>query len=292
MEKDNIQTRVATNDELSLLLSWAQSEGWNPGLDDIDLFYATDQSGFFVTLLNETPVAGISVVKLNSEHAFLGLYLCTPEHRGKGYGMQTWNTAIKSVGARSIGLDGVVAQQSNYLREHFVYSHRNVRFAGTLSDNKRSDSKCKVPNKALTIVEASNAHLSSLTLYDADVGGIKREDFYRAWLTRCNSRQSFIALVGDTIVGAIGIRQCIEGYKVGPWIADDQTIAHKLFSKIHEYIGIESLMVDVPESNQIAMGMMKQLDLSPIFETARMYRGQPPVLNSEKLFGVATLELG
>lgn len=312
MQTNNIETRVATSDEVSLLLSWAQNEGWNPGLHDTDLFYETDQSGFFVTLLDETPVAGISVVKLNLEHAFLGLYLCKPEHRGKGYGMQTWSTAIKSVGTRSIGLDGVVAQQSNYLREHFVYSHRNVRFAGTLSDtqgsdkqgsdnqvsdNPRSDSihsgsEYKVLDTTLTIVDASHVHLNALVLYDADVGGIKRDDFYRAWLTSCDSRQTFIALVGDHIAGIIGIRQCVDGYKVGPWIADDQTIAQALFSKIPEHIGNETLMVDVPDSNQIAMHMMKQLNLSPVFETARMYRGQPPVINTEKLFGVATLELG
>lgn len=302
MQTNNIETRVATSDEVSLLLSWAENEGWNPGLHDTDLFYATDQSGFFVTLLNETPVAGISVVKLNLEHAFLGLYLCKPEHRSKGYGMQTWNTAISSAGTRSIGLDGVVAQQSNYLREHFVYSHRNVRFAGTLSDNQKPDnqrsdskhpgSKRKAPNKTFTIVEANNAHLDSLVIYDADVCGMKRDNFYRAWLTSCNSRQTYIALAGDHIAGIIGLRRCVEGYKVGPWLADDQAIAQALFSKLPEQIGNESLMVDVPESNQIAMNMMKQLNLSPVFETARMYRGQPPVMNAEKLFGVATLELG
>ncbi len=37
-----------TRSELDYALQWAQREGWNPGLQDAEAFYAADLHGFFV----------------------------------------------------------------------------------------------------------------------------------------------------------------------------------------------------------------------------------------------------
>ena len=287
MKTNSVETRVATAKEVDLLISWAKREGWNPGVDDAAMFYAVDQSGFFVTLLEGKPIAGISVVKLNTDHAFLGLYLCKPEHRGKGYGLQTWKTAIDSVGRRSIGLDGVVAQQSNYAQQHFIHSHRNVRFSGKLSRNV-----FKTSGNKPTIVEASDIHFNALLSYDAAIGGLKRKTYYQAWLKNRTYRHTFLAFQNNAIIGAIGIRQCVNNFKIGPWLADDGCIAEVLLNHACKWSGFESFTVDVPEPNSVAMDMVVQFDLSPIFETARMYRGDKPDMKINNLFGVATLELG
>jgi hypothetical protein len=38
--------------------------------------------------------------------------------------------------------------------------------------------------------------------------------------------------------------------------------------------------------------LAKRRGLSPVFETARMYRGAPPTLPLDRIFGTTTLELG
>ncbi len=287
MKQDQLVTRVATLDELALLLSWAHDEGWNPGIEDTHLFYSTDPTGFFISLLNDQPIAGISLVKLNSEHAFLGLYLCKQEYRGKGYGIQTWSTALKTVSTRSIGLDGVVEQQENYTREQFSYSHRNVRFAGQLS---RADIKSE--SNAPMIVTANATHVERLSSYDAAIGGLMRQAYFDAWFHNNSSRRTYLAVEGDTIIGVIGARQCSEGFKIGPWLADDSHIAERLLQHMCEQINYAPFLVDVPEPNQAAIDIMQRNNLQAVFETARMYRGNPPIIKTEKLFGVATLELG
>ena len=287
MKKNHFETRVATLEELELLLSWAKREGWNPGLADTQLFYAVDPSGFFISLLDDKPIAGISLVKLNDDHAFLGLYLCEPAYRGKGYGIQTWNAALKTIGTRSIGLDGVVEQQSNYSREQFTYSHRNVRFAGQLSSVNLD-----TPSDAPAVVIANESHIEALSSYDAAIGGFTRQAFFSAWLRSCTARQTYLAVNGDKVVGAIGARQCIEGYKIGPWLADDQHIAESLLLHACKQFGYEPFMVDIPEPNYAAIEIMKRYSLPSVFETARMYRGDRPEIELESLFGVATLELG
>jgi hypothetical protein len=52
------------------------------------------------------------------------------------------------------------------------------------------------------------------------------------------------------------------------------------------------LYFDVPEPNAQAIRMAKSLDLAPMFETARMYRGPAPDLDLSRVFGITTFELG
>ena len=50
--------------------------------------------------------------------------------------------------------------------------------------------------------------------------------------------------------------------------------------------------IDIPEANPDAKPFMAALDLTPMFETARMYTGPDPAIELAKLFGVTTFELG
>ena len=106
--------RTATLRDLSLILDWAADEGWNPGLDDAEAFFAADPAGFFVAVdEQDNPVASISVVNHTDDFAFLGLYIVRKEFRGRGIGLGLWKHALQHAGARTVGLDGVEAQQDN-----------------------------------------------------------------------------------------------------------------------------------------------------------------------------------
>lgn len=76
-------------------------------------------------------MATVSVVKYGDSFGFLGLYMVKPEYRGKGYGIQIWNTGLAYLKGRTIGLDGVVAQQDNYQKSGFTLAYRNIRYQGT-----------------------------------------------------------------------------------------------------------------------------------------------------------------
>ena len=132
MIPDGYTIRPATRAELVRLIDWAAAEGWNPGLDDAEAFRAADPEGFLIGLLEDEPVAGISVVRYGDDFGFLGLYIVRPEHRGKGYGWAIWQGGMVRLQGRNVGLDGVVAQQDNYRRSGFVLAHRNVRYAGRI----------------------------------------------------------------------------------------------------------------------------------------------------------------
>lgn len=49
---------------------------------------------------------------------------------------------------------------------------------------------------------------------------------------------------------------------------------------------------DTPAVNAQAIALARSLQMSPVFETARMYTGAAPLLPLERLFGVTSFELG
>jgi len=50
--------------------------------------------------------------------------------------------------------------------------------------------------------------------------------------------------------------------------------------------------LDLPEPNRDALALARTLDWTPQFETARMYTGQAPAIDLQRLYGVTTFELG
>lgn len=280
----SVDTRLADEEGVARLLAWAEAEGWNPGLADAHAFYRTDPQGYFLVCDQQHAVAGISMVRHHPEHAFLGLYLCLPEKRGRGFGMAAWNAALDYAGDSSIGLDGVPEQQANYRRSGFQYLHRTVRYAGVAtaahSDHIANVRDCK------------NDDINPVVQLDADIGGFRRESFFRHWLMGATTRKSYVYNDNGRIKGVITVRRCVEGFKVGPWLAENSAVAESLLSVACSVAAEQTLIVDLPEPNSTAFDLVNKLALKPVFETARMYRGTIPAIDTGRLYGVATLELG
>ena len=130
MQPDPYTIRPMTRPEIDLAVDWAAAEGWNPGLHDAGSFFAADPEGFLVGLLDGEPVATISAVRYGSGFGFVGFYIVRPSHRGQGYGLRLWNAAMQRLADRTVGLDGVVAQQHNYRQSGFVLAWNNARYEG------------------------------------------------------------------------------------------------------------------------------------------------------------------
>ncbi len=272
--------------DLDRAIDWAAAEGWNPGLDDAEAFLAADPEGFLMGFLGDEPVACISVVAYGAAYGFLGLFICRPEFRGQGHGRALWQAGMAYLGDRVVGLDGVVEQQANYAKSGFAYAHRNIRFGGTASTDEIAD---------MRIVELQPSRRTglagSVVAYDRCLQPGPRESFLRAWLTP-PGRRTLAYVEADAICGYGCVRACRAGYKIGPLFADTADIAERLFSALAGRLSGAPVYLDVPEPNAEAVALAKRHGLSPVFETARMYRGAAPVLPLERIFGITTFELG
>ena len=286
--QDGFAVRRATAEEFAVALGWARDEGWNPGLADLDAFFAADPSGFLMGFADGKPVSSISVVRYGEEHGFLGFYIVHPEARGKGFGMATWKAGMDYLAGRTVGLDGVVAQQDNYTKSGFRLVGRNGRFSGfpRLSASVTASVK---------IVEAHSGHASQIEDLDRACFGVPRSLFLRSWVfpEPGAGRKTFVAFEGDDLSGYATIRKCIDGCKIGPLFARNRQSAEALFQACCADAGpAAAVTLDVPETNCQAMTMAKSAGLEPVFETARMYRGSAPDLPWPKIFGVTSFELG
>lgn len=268
--------------ELELVLEWARQEGWNPGLDDSLAFHDADPSGFFVGALGEVPVGSISLVKYGADFAFLGLYIVHPDFRGKGYGKAIWNAGTASVDGRTIGLDGVEAQQANYRKAGFEPAYRTIRYGGVAG---------AVPQSTLVAQPVSDK-TDGIVRYDASVFPAARPEFVSAWCTSRKGRKTAVVRKSGKIRGYGTIRRCYEGYKIGPLFAAEADTAAAILAQLIPEAKGASIFIDVPADNKDAVALAESIGLQPVLETMRMYRGKAPFMPLKNIFGVTTLELG
>jgi GNAT superfamily N-acetyltransferase len=280
---DKLEIRQMDVGDLARAIDWAAGEGWNPGLDDANAFYAADGDGFFMGWIGNQPVSSISLVKYSAGFAFLGLYIVAEEYRGNGIGLATWNAGLASVPGRSIGLDGVVAQQDNYRKSGFVLAHNNIRYGGNIEIGERDDTAIK---------PATAEILPAICTYDERCFGAERPDFIRFWTTGPATHKALAYFDDGNLRGYGVIRACRQGHKVGPLFADTPSIAKRLLESLVANAAAREIFLDVPEPNAEAVKLAKSFGLSPVFETARMYRGTGPALPLDKIFGITTFELG
>jgi GNAT superfamily N-acetyltransferase len=278
----DLQIRAMRPDEIGIALDWAAAEGWNPGLHDAACFALIDPEGFFIGEIDGVPAATISCVDYDERFAFLGFYIVRPDLRGRGYGLRIWQAAMAHAGSRTVGLDGVVAQQENYRKSGFRLAYRNIRYGGAVLSHRAPPA---------SVVDLADIPLADVTADDATVFPAARSSFLRAWIDARGHMGR--ALVREGKLSAWGvIRPCRRGCKIGPLVADDRAAAEAVFAALIAAHGGGHIFLDVPSVNADAVALAQCRGLAPVFETARMYTGPIPPLRMERVFGVTTFELG
>ena len=279
------EVRTMTLADVGTAIDWGRAEGWNPGLSDVTCFLTVDREGFLGGYLGGDLIASISVVNYDDAFAFVGFYMVSEPHRGRGYGYTLWLAALSHAGNRVIGLDGVPAQIPNYERSGFALAYRNIRYGGAI------DGQPGRVAAADRIVPIGEVPFAALAAYDRTCFPAAREEFLSAWTTAPGHR-ALACMAGDTLVGYGVLRRCHTGHKVGPLFANDAGVARALLMALAAGTGLEPVFLDVPEIGHAAVALAEDLAMTPVFDTARMYAGPTPDVALERIFGVSTFELG
>jgi GNAT superfamily N-acetyltransferase len=281
MKDDAFRVRTMSPEEVTLAVDWAAAEGWNPGLTDAACFAAGAPDGFLLGELTDAPAAILSVVNYDEHFSFLGFYIVRPDLRGRGLGLRIWRAGIARAGSRTIGLDGVVAQQDNYRKSGFTFAYNNIRYGGWAVPRVEA---------APTTVSLTEVSFDLIARDDATVFPAARPSFLSAWILAPGHVGR--ALVRDRrLVGWGVIRPCRTGRKIGPLIADDREAAETVFAALVGPAGGQ-VFLDVPKPNGAAVALATAHGFAPVFETARMYSGPIRPVSLERVYGVTTFELG
>ncbi|RCW21105.1 acetyltransferase (GNAT) family protein [Ciceribacter lividus] len=280
MDQPGVQVRVLDAAGVERLIGWANDEGWNPGLADAAAFRAADPDGFLGCFLGDELVAGISAVAYGQDFGFIGLYICRPDHRGKGYGKLVWDAGMARLGDRTIGLDGVPAQQANYARMGFVAAYNTLRWSGRPTH----------PQAGGNVVAVTGDLVPQVLAYDRPFFPAERDGFLRTWLE--HPRHARAVLRNGSVHGYAVVRECHDGFKIGPLFADGLEDAKALVAACAAAAGGGTLHIDVPVVQEAFAEHLWALGFEEGFATKRMYRGPAPDLVMNGIFGITTLELG
>lgn len=281
---ETLQIRPMQPNDLQSALDMAADEGWNPGIEDCAAFFSADPTGYFIGEINGQLINVISAVRYGDNFGFIGLYICKSEHRGKGYGHLIWDHALDYLKGRVLGLDAVKEQTASYAQHGFKPVYRNIRQAGL--------SICNVPMDE-RITTLGHDLFPSVLDYDQRFFPAARPDFLKTWTDPTLQNRHGFAFVEHGIVKGYGVlRQCQDGFKIGPLFADTSEIADTLFRALAGQVKGQTVILDTPEPNAAALLLAEKYDLSPEFETFRMYCGSAPDLPLDQIYGITTFELG
>lgn len=279
MEESTVTIRRMNRRDIDLAVDWAEREGWNPGLHDADCFYATDPKGFFIAEQEGKAAGCISAVAYDESFGFLGFYIVRPDLRDQGIGMALWDRALEYMGNRVVGGDGVVAMLEKYERCGFRIAHNNGRYEGVGQAS---------PLRLTDLAELPFADLAS---YDRHFFPASRSVFLQKWISRPGTRSRAV-LAGGRLAGYGVIRPCRRGFKIAPLFADSPEIAEELYASLAACAVDEPVFLDIPVCNQAARVLVGNHAMKLVFETARIYRGTPPDLPVDRIFGITSFELG
>ena len=205
--------------DLDAVMDWSAQEGWNPGWHDALAFRVADPAGFLMARLGGEPVASISAVRYGQDFGFIGLYIALPQYRGQGFGWATWQAGMAHLRGRTIGLDGVIAQQDNYRKSGFTLHHRNIRFEGRSAP--ANPLACPAGTRIVPLSSIAFERLSALDRLFFPAG---RLAFLASWIKQPGSH-GLALLQDDALVGYGVIRPCRTGYKIGPLFAPTESDA-------------------------------------------------------------------
>ncbi|MEM6581995.1 MAG: GNAT family N-acetyltransferase [Pseudomonadota bacterium] len=287
---EELHIRNMTRSEVDQLVDWAAQEGWNPGLQDAEIFWQTDEQAFLAAEVDGQLIGGGAITSYGAQFGFMGFFIVKPEHRGNGWGDVLWHQRRERLLGRlnegaGIGLDGVFDMQHYYAKGGFKLSHRNLRFRHEVPSQAASH------RIAAPVVPLSDIPFDAVQSYDRYCFQAPRETFLKHWIAQAKGLA--LGYYRDATLQGYGvIRTCREGFKLGPLFADDREVAAALFDALSAFAAGEALYLDAPENNSDAMALVRHHGMQEVFGCARMYLGTVPSLRDERIFGITTFELG
>jgi len=283
---ENLQFQKLDFEGLQTLVKWAEDEGWNPGPNDAEIYWATDPDGYYGYFHNDELIAGGSIVSYNKQFGFMGFFIVKPEYRSLGIGRKLWYQRRDTLLSRlnddaSVGMDGVIAMQTFYKKGGFEIAFRDER-------HEKIGEEFIIDQNISPIIKDD---FDSILEYDKQGFGFSRPQFLIPLLKQPDVK-TFKYSNNGKLEGFAIIRKANKGYKICPLFADNSTIAEELYKACLNSVVGKPLYLDIPVINSDAVALTQKYNTTYVFECARMYYGKAPNIEIDKVFGITTFELG
>ena len=226
---ETLQIRqMKSAEEFRAIVDFALREGWQPGMHDDEVYFPTYPTGFFIGELGGVGVSYVSVVKYGESFAHLGYYLVEKPHRGKGYGLKTFNVGLASLSENcNCSLNALADKVYLYERSGFQPAWEVNRYKFSASFATHQLSEVDAPS-TISILPSSLVEFEAISKYDAAAFGISRNAFLKNFLST-QDRHHFSAVDGaGGVCGIVSVKKLLnndDGWRIGPLFADNALIA-------------------------------------------------------------------
>jgi GNAT superfamily N-acetyltransferase len=316
--------QCSEEDIIPYFYRWAAAERWNPGTEGrevVDVFYKSLPKSFYLAVVpdkndpeKENIVACVCAATYGEDMGWIGYYISSPEYRGQGYGLATFNHALKVIGERAtVGLDGVLAQVKNYQKSGFTNSAWQSQRRAANIDHFISRLSDFESFGELNIMEISDIPFAELDALDARYSGFRRPAFLRNWIAFHTNNEEYgrfscAVTANGQLLGYGCVRPAAESFRVGPLFAESPEVAKTILYHLAKSV---SKALSTPASNKIPSSTSPVLDLDicagnanavslfdeleiPMSEvtTIRMYKGKQPNADINGVYAATTYELG
>ena len=304
MSSFKVRLIASTDDDLkSYFIETIAKHKWRPGLEDINLYFAFDQPSAFVGLLDGKPIGTMAIHKYNDSFCMLSGFRVEEEFRGKGYGMQLYRTALKTlppscnIGASSIDYMVEKYKERSGFQEHWAVLTYDVQLPTASEILNRLPCTDLYCTKSIDQVDAQ-----ALFNYDTFVFGHHRHKFLETFLHARGSHVRVAINKEGVIVGYTAARVAFikeEGYRLGPLYADSPEIAQVLLKALFEDVlergmsSSTSVWLDIPVGiNVEANKLMELLNGKVAFNMTFMTTNGIPKGRFNNWFAVSSVEFG
>lgn len=287
--KQEISVKLMTKSDLATALQWSEKEGWSPGLYELEALYAADPEGYYMLHVDGQPIASLACVRHSHQFAFLGLFIVLPAFRNQGYGKILWDIVLgKAAIYDSLGLNAVMNQVDRYKKSGF--SKHSLISRWQINADKIPGSQGIIQDQ---LVLCDTVSSDKIVNYDATFFTNSRQLFLKRWLEMPESRTLTALNREGDIVGYGTVSRTNEGYKVAPFIANDDKIADSLYKGLCHIVGNEKrVFLDMPQANPATARFAEQFKMEKVFDTMRMYSGKIPEQDTQKIIATTSLEIG
>ena len=294
---------VDSAEDLHFFREQAVKAGWRPGIHDMEAFYASDPSGFFIGELDGTRISCIFVVKHNEKFSFVDYYIVDEAYRGRGFGIRTFRAGMASIaGARSnMALDAVLKVVPLYEKSGFVhrgwnlgqYLIQSLKVVHAFSDvNPVAQSHHSIVIKLIIEVE-----FEKLTAFDHSIVQFQRRSFLEKWISAESALGWAAVTQTGEVLGYTVVRKTLcrsdqqHARKLGPLFAESVSIAKALLCTAAQAVSAEApeekLVVDIPlEGNPGAVEIIQEVEGEGDIRCKRLFTKQALQYPEEKIFGV------
>ena len=293
--------RLMTETDLPIVSHWAQQEGFCPGIGDVGIYCDTDRTGVWVGVLDEQPVGCIAGIRYDQNYGFIGMFIVDPAFRGQGYGVALWQHAMKYLeGIACVGLEAALDRVNDYATWGFKHAYYTRRYA--LPSAARQ--ACIRPLNAtdlppsFQLISGNEVSEEEVQNYDARHEVTPRPLFLHEWLQRPEGKVMVVLDEKGFCQGYGRIRPCLlmndtipKGWRIGPLLADQSEFAGAILDTLlSDREG--PVLIDLPAINNIAISLLEERGFELQLLNVRMYKGHPPLIPLQDIYGLACLELG